>query len=104
MTDSYYRHHVFVCTNQREDNIQCCQDCAAQSMRDYAKARIKALGMDGEGGVRINTAGCLGRCHEGPVMVVYPQGIWYTYIDQQDIDEIIDEHLRHGRLVKRLVI
>jgi len=52
--------------------------------------------------VRINTAGCLNRCSEGPVMVVYPEGVWYTYVDQEDIDEIIDEHLTGGRVVERL--
>ena len=100
----YYRYHVFFCTNRREDGSACCQNHAAQSMRDYAKERTKALHLAGKGGVRINTAGCLDRCAEGPVIVVYPEGIWYTYVDQQDIDEIIEEHLRHGRVVERLRI
>ena len=54
--------------------------------------------------VRVNTAGCLNRCEEGPVVVVYPEDVWYTYVDQEDIDEIIDEHLVNGRIVKRLRI
>lgn len=73
-------------------------------MRDYAKARIKELGLSGRGKVRINNAGCLDRCEEGPVMVIYPEGTWYTYLDQEDIDEIIDQHLLHGRIVDRLKI
>lgn len=100
---SYYRYHVFFCTNQREDGA-CCQNHGAQALRDHAKARIKSLKMSGEGGVRINTAGCLDRCNEGPVIVVYPDAVWYTYVDQEDIDEIIDEHLCHGRVVERLRI
>ncbi len=101
---SYYRHHVFFCTNKRDDGRQSCEDCGASVMRDYAKQRIKALGLRGQGGVRINAAGCLDRCEEGPVVVVYPEGVWYTYVDQEDLDEIIDEHLVAGRVVERLRI
>jgi (2Fe-2S) ferredoxin len=98
----YYRHHVFFCTNQRTDGRACCQNHDAQAMRDYAKQRTKELGLSGKGEVRINNAGCLDRCDEGPVLVVYPEGVWYTYVDQADIDEIIEEHLGHGRVVERL--
>ena len=101
---SYYRYHVFFCTNQREDGSDCCQRFDARALRDYAKQRSKELGLAGEGGVRINTAGCLDRCAEGPVMVVYPEATWYTYLDRADLDEIIDEHLLHGRIVERLRI
>lgn len=101
---SYYRHHVFFCTNQRTDGRACCQDHNAKALRDHAKQRIKALGLAGPGGVRINTAGCLDRCAEGPVAVVYPEGVWYTFVDREDIDEIIDLHLVAGRVVERLKI
>lgn len=73
-------------------------------MREYAKARIKAMGLAGKGRVRINQAGCLDRCEEGPIIVVYPEGVWYTYVDEHDVDEIVQEHLIHGRIVKRLRI
>ncbi|MEO7726332.1 MAG: (2Fe-2S)-binding protein [Burkholderiales bacterium] len=73
-------------------------------MRDYAKGKIKALGLSGPDNVRINMAGCLDRCKEGPVIVVYPEEVWYTYVDREDIDEIISEHLQHGRVVERLKI
>jgi Ferredoxin len=73
-------------------------------MQDYAKKRIKALGLAGKGEIRINKAGCLDRCEEGPVLVVYPEGVWYTYVDQEDIDEIIDSHLVRGEPVERLRI
>ena len=96
--------HVFFVTNQRADGRECCRDCNAQAMRDYAKARSKELGLSGQGGVRINSAGCLDRCGEGPVMVVYPQGIWYNYVDKEDIDEILSKHLQQGEIVARLQI
>lgn len=73
-------------------------------MREYAKDRVKALKLSGEGKVRINSAGCLDRCEKGPVLVIYPEAVWYTYIDQDDIDEIIAEHLQNGRVVERLRI
>ncbi len=99
---SYYRQHVFFCTNQREDGRQCCGQCGAATLRDYLKRRTKELAIAGPGGVRVNTAGCLGRCAEGPVLVVYPQAVWYTYVDREDLEEILTEHLIAGRVVERL--
>jgi len=101
---SYFEKHVFFCTNRREDGAPCCADHGAQDMRDYAKKRLKAMDLTGAGKIRVNSAGCLDRCGEGPVLVVYPEGVWYTYVDQEDIDEIIDEHLVNGRVVERLKI
>ena len=101
---SYYRHHVFFCCNQREAGRVCCNAKDASAMREHAKERVKALGLAGPGQVRVNQAGCLDRCEEGPCIVVYPEGIWYTYVDAQDIDEIIAEHLQNGRVVDRLKI
>ncbi|HET6655267.1 MAG TPA: (2Fe-2S) ferredoxin domain-containing protein [Gammaproteobacteria bacterium] len=101
---SYYKHHVFFCTNQRNDGSPCCQNHDAARMRKHAKARVKALGMAGPGGIRVNKAGCMDRCDEGPAVVVYPEGVWYTYADEDDVDEIVDEHLVHGRVVTRLLI
>lgn len=101
---SHYQYHVFFCTNKRSDGRVCCEQCNATQIRAYAKAKIKELGLSGEGKVRVNTAGCLDRCELGPVLVVYPEETWYTYLDRDDIDEIISEHLSHGRIVKRLLI
>jgi (2Fe-2S) ferredoxin len=100
----YYRHHVFICVNQRDDGRPCCADRGAQAAQQHAKKRIKQLDLSGAGKVRINQAGCLDRCDEGPVMVVYPEGVWYTYVDNEDIDEIIDSHLIGGKVVERLKI
>jgi len=104
MSQSHYRYHVFFCVNQREDGRPCCADKNSVAMRDYAKSRVKSLGLAGPGKVRINQAGCMDRCARGPTIVVYPEGIWYTYSSQQDIDEIIDSHLVHGKVVERLQI
>lgn len=101
---SYYKYHVFFCINERDGGEMCCGAFDALAMRNYAKARSKQLGIAGPGGVRINTAGCLDRCAEGPVVVVYPEGTWYSWVDQADIDEILEEHLVGGRVVERLRI
>ncbi len=99
---SYYQHHVFFCTNQRDDGRRCCEQSGASELRAYAKARIKELGLSGKGQIRINTAGCLDRCGQGPVIVVYPEEVWYRYENKQDIDEIIEQHLLKNQIVTRL--
>ena len=101
---AYYLRHVFFCCNQRDNGEACCNNHGSQKMRDYAKAAVKKLGIAGVGKVRINQAGCLDRCELGPVIVVYPEEVWYTYVDQEDVDEIIREHLVNGRVVERLRI
>ena len=101
---SYFEKHVFFCVNEREPGSECCANCGANQMQAYAKERIKALKKNGAGKIRINRAGCLDRCDDGPVMVVYPEAVWYRYVDQVDIEEIIQEHLLNNRIVNRLKI
>ncbi len=104
MKESYYRYHLFFCTNRRSDGNSCGKNFPAIEYRDYAKQRVKELGDAIGGNVRVNLAGCLNRCGEGPVLVVYPEGVWYCYNVREDIDEIISEHLCKGRVVARLKI
>jgi len=101
---SFFDKHVFICCNQRAAGEDCCNNHGSSELLGYMKDRVKALGLAGEGQIRINKAGCLGRCDQGPVMVVYPQETWYTFIDREDIDEIVDEHMVAGRIVERLKI
>ncbi len=102
MNKSYYERHIFFCTNRRDDGRACCAASSSERLQAHAKARVKELGLSGEGKVRVNKAGCLDRCELGPVAVVYPEAIWYTFVDEQDIDEIVESHLRDGRPVERL--
>ena len=99
-----FKYHVFFCTNQRAAGEACCNNHGASALRDYMKARVKELGARIPDRVRINTAGCMDHCNEGPVIVVYPEAIWYTYVDKEDIDEIIESHLIGGKVVERLKI
>ena len=100
----FFEQHVFFCMNKREDGRPCCGERGAEIAQKHAKRRIKELGLNGHEKIRINQAGCLDRCDEGPVLVIYPQGTWYTYIDTSDIDDIIDTHLVGGKVVERLKI
>ena len=99
---SYFQRHIFFCLNERAGGEACCARHDAQAAFDHCKARVKAAGAAGAGGVRVNRAGCLDRCSGGPVAVVYPEGVWYTYVDRHDIDEIVDSHLLRGEPVQRL--
>ena len=100
---SFYKHHIFFCTNRREDGDRpCCAHRNSEALQAHAKARVKALGLAGEGRIRVNKSGCLDRCEHGPVVVVYPDAVWYTVIDEKDVDENIDAHLVGGRPVDRL--
>ncbi|WBY00277.1 (2Fe-2S) ferredoxin domain-containing protein [Ramlibacter tataouinensis] len=100
---SYYERHIFFCLNKRSNGENCCADHNAEAAFDRCKAQVKAQGLAGPGKVRVNKAGCLDRCAAGPVAVVYPEAVWYSYVDQQDIDEIVESHLKNGRVVERLL-
>jgi (2Fe-2S) ferredoxin len=99
---SHYAHHIFFCLNQREDGRPSCAQRGAEAAFEHCKQAVKAAGLAGPGAVRVNRAGCLDRCEEGPVCVVYPEAVWYTYVDQDDIDEIVERHLKAGEVVERL--
>jgi (2Fe-2S) ferredoxin len=100
----YYQRHIFFCLNQRENGEASCAQYGVQAGFDHCKQRVKALGLAGEGQVRVNKAGCLDRCAGGPVAVVYPEGVWYSFVDAHDIDEIVDSHLVLGEPVQRLIL
>ena len=100
---SYYERHIFFCLNQRANGENCCADHGAQEGFDRCKAQVKAAGLAGPGKVRVNKAGCLDRCAGGPVAVVYPEAVWYSYVDASDIDEIVESHLKNGQVVERLL-
>ena len=99
----YYARHIFFCLNERKNGEDCCAQHHAQAGFDRCKQRVKEAGLAGPGQVRVNKAGCLDRCAAGPVAVVYPEGVWYSYVDEQDIDEIVESHLRNGKVVDRLL-
>ncbi len=100
---SYYERHIFFCLNERKGGEECCANHRAQQAFDRCKSQVKAAGLSGAGKVRVNKAGCLDRCAAGPVVVVYPEAVWYSYVDESDIDEIVESHLKNGQVVERLL-
>jgi len=99
---SYYERHIFFCLNERKNGEECCAQHQAQAGFDHCKKRVRDAGLNGPGQVRVNKAGCLDRCAGGPVAVVYPEAVWYTFVDSADIDEIVDSHLLGCEPVERL--
>ncbi|MBN8530739.1 MAG: (2Fe-2S) ferredoxin domain-containing protein [Alphaproteobacteria bacterium] len=97
----HFEHHLFFCTNRREPGHArgCCAEKGAEQLRDYAKKKLKEMNIPKS---RVNMAGCLDRCELGPVLVIYPEGAWYRYDTAEDIDRILEEHVRDGKRVKDL--
>lgn len=102
----YYAKHLFICANQR--NNACRKSCGDNGVGagalDYLKGHAKQMGLMGKGKLRISQAGCLGRCDEGAAMVLYPQGRWYRYQNEADLQEILEKDLARDEVVARLLI
>ena len=99
----YYLLHVFCCINVRpkaHERGSCARKGSVQ-LREYMKRKAKEMDLSR---VRINASGCLDRCELGPTIVVYPEGIWYHYKTESDVDEILEKHIRNGNLVERLLL
>ncbi|HIJ38822.1 MAG TPA: (2Fe-2S) ferredoxin domain-containing protein [Rhodospirillaceae bacterium] len=100
----FFRMHLFVCTNRRP-NDHPFGSCAARNgeqIRDWLKAKAAQAGLKGD--VCVTKSGCLSRCDQGPVVVVYPEGIWYSPKTEQDVEEIVSTHLIKGGRVPRLML
>ena len=99
----YFDAHLFVCCNRRPDGHArgSCAAAGSEKLRDYMKARAKEMGLKR---VRVNMAGCLDRCEFGPIMVIYPEGVWYRPQTPADVDEILATHVRDGGRVRRLML
>lgn len=101
---TFYKQHLFVCTNQKAPGKTCCAVSGGEPFFEYLKKKVAHLQLAGQGNIRISKSGCLGRCDVGPCIVVYPEGLWYTYESFADIDEIVDGYLVSGVVVSRLVL
>ena len=97
-----YEHHIFVCLNDRDESASrpSCAHENSKKLRGALKDAVKDAGLKHR--VRVNEAGCHDQCEHGPVMVVYPEAVWYGFVHPRDAEEIVLEHLVHGRPVERL--
>ena len=99
----YFETHVFVCGNRRPDGHPrgSCAAKGSEKIRDYMKARVKELGIEG---VRVNQSGCLDRCELGPCAVFYTEGVWYRLDSFAAVDEVLRKHLIEGGRVEALML
>jgi (2Fe-2S) ferredoxin len=98
-----YKHHVFACFTNRPPTHPrgSCVASGAQPLWDrLGKAIENGRLVD----VGFTATGCLGFCNAGPLMVVYPEGVWYRPTTPADVDEIVEVHLKGGGRVDRLVV
>ena len=96
-----FRFHLFVCTQQKPEGVVSCAASGSFAVLDALDRETQARGLDHD--VQLTTCGCMGLCDEGPVMVVYPEGVWYRHVKPSDVAEIVGVHLRDGKAVERLV-
>jgi (2Fe-2S) ferredoxin/predicted O-methyltransferase YrrM len=96
-----FRIHLFVCTQQKPEGVPSCPANGSLAVLGALDREIQARGLADD--VQLTTCGCMGLCEEGPVMVVYPEGVWYRRVQPSDISEIVEQHLYDGKPVDRLI-
>ncbi len=89
-------HHILVCTNQRRgDGMPCCADAGADQVWHTVREYVRRHDLTYK--VWVSTSGCLGFCTTaGATLVIYPQGVWLSEVTLEDVDEILDAHLKTG--------
>jgi len=102
--NNFYQYHAFFCNNQRKNNKKCCGNINTKEMYRYAKDKCRESNLLGKNKIGISETRCLGRCIDGPVIVIYPQETWYRWKTKEDIDEIINSHFINHQIVNRLKI
>jgi (2Fe-2S) ferredoxin/predicted O-methyltransferase YrrM len=95
-----FRHHVFVCTQEKPEGVTSCPNNGSTRVLQALEREVGSQGLDNE--VQLTTCGCLGLCDDGPILIIYPEGVWYHKVQAEDVAEIVESHLRSGKVVLRL--
>ncbi len=96
-----FRFHLFVCTQQKPEGVPSCPASGSLALLEGLDRELQKRGLSPD--VQLTTCGCMGLCDEGPVLVVYPEAVWYRRVQSSDVSEIVDAHLLHDKPVNRLV-
>lgn len=96
------KYHIFVCTSSRVSGQQkgFCHTKASVEIVNNFLEEIRDRGLSGE--VVVSNTGCFALCEKGPIVVVYPDNVWYGGVAPDDVEEIMDEHIENGNVVKHL--
>jgi (2Fe-2S) ferredoxin/ubiquinone/menaquinone biosynthesis C-methylase UbiE len=95
-----FRYHAFVCTQEKPEGVPCCSAAGSFRVLDALHRELGSAGMADD--VQVSSCGCLGLCDSGPVMIVYPEGTWYTKLGPGEVSEIVASHFKGGKKVARL--
>ena len=92
--------HVFVCMQEKPKDVPCCAASASGAVLEALNAELAARGLRDQ--VQVTTTNCMGTCENGPVVLAYPEGVWYSKVTPQDVPEIVSSHFAEGRVLGRL--
>ena len=97
-----YKKHIFICVNERESHLKKSCSLSGLSIRNKFVKELRKKNLNTQ--VRANKSGCLGACSLGPILVIYPQGIWYKNVKLNDVLEIIDKSIINDQIIERLLL
>ena len=94
--------HLLVCVNERDPSVPkgCCASRGGGVLFKALRSGVEARKLEG---IVVTRSYCLGPCEQGANLVIYPEGVWYRSVTLDDVDDIIDQHLLHGRPLERLI-
>jgi (2Fe-2S) ferredoxin/predicted O-methyltransferase YrrM len=95
-----FRYHVFVCAQTKPEGVTSCSASGSKRILDVLNREVQSQGLENE--VQVTTCGCLGLCDDGPIVIVYPDGVWYRRVTSADVSEMVSSHLKAGKVLARL--